>query len=154
MVIKMGRFGRFLACTGYPECKNTKQIGSDGKPQEPETTNEICEKCGKPMVVKHGRFGKFLGCSGYPECKGIKKIQNKTGVKCPSCEKGEIVEKRSRRGKTFFSCDQYPDCTFALWSKPTGEKCPTCSSLLVYGAKNTVRCSAKDCKYHQEVATA
>lgn len=147
MVIKMGRFGRFLACTGYPDCKNTKQVGSDGKPQEPETTDETCEKCGKPMVVKHGRFGKFLGCSGYPDCKGIKKIQNKTGVKCPSCDKGEIVEKHSRRGKSFYSCDQYPNCTFAVWSKPTGETCPTCRSLLVYGAKNTIRCSKKGCGY-------
>lgn len=147
MVIKMGRFGRFLACTGYPECKNTKQIGSDGKPQAPETTDEVCDKCGKPMVIKHGRFGKFLGCSGYPDCKNIKKIQKKTGVKCPSCGKGEIVEKRSRRGKSFYSCDHYPDCTFALWSKPTGETCPTCGSLVVFGAKNTIRCSAKGCGY-------
>jgi len=99
------------------------------------------------MVVKHGRFGKFLGCSGYPKCKNIKGLASSTGVKCPECQKGEIVGKRSRYGKTFYACNQYPDCKFALWSKPTGETCPDCGSLIVYGAKETLRCSNKECKY-------
>ncbi|MBI2427144.1 MAG: type I DNA topoisomerase [Candidatus Kerfeldbacteria bacterium] len=151
MVIKMGRFGRFLACTGYPECKTTKPIGADGKPAEPEVTDEKCPECGSPMEVKRGRYGAFLGCTKYPDCKGIKKIEKVTGVKCPQCGKGDIVEKRSRRGKTFFACNQYPACKFALWSKPTGEKCPTCGSLLLYAAKNTVKCSSKDCSYTAEL---
>ena len=151
MVIKMGRFGKFLACTGYPDCKNTKQLKSDGKIEAEEPTGETCDICGKPMVIKRGRYGKFLGCSGYPECKGIKRIENSTGVACPKCGKGQIVEKKSKRGKLFYACNQYPDCEFALWSKPTGEKCPTCSSILVYGPKQTIKCSAKTCSYSREV---
>lgn len=153
MVIKVGRFGKFLACTGYPECKNTKQLNSDGQPAAPETTDEKCEKCGRPMIMRHGRFGPFLGCSGYPECKNIKSQNVGTGVTCPDCGKGEIVAKRSRSGKTFYSCNRYPECKFALWQKPNGEKCPTCGSLLVFAAGNKIRCSKKDCGYQKEAAT-
>ncbi len=150
MVIKDGRYGKFLACTGFPDCKNTKQVkdGEDGKVEiDEETTDEKCPKCDAPMAVKHGRFGKFLSCTKYPDCKSIKSIAKGTGVKCPSCEKGEISEKRSKRGKTFYGCDQYPDCDHAVWSKPTGELCPDCKALLVYGAKDTTRCSNKECKF-------
>jgi DNA topoisomerase-1 len=146
MLIKLGRFGKFLACSNYPECKNTKQIGDDGKIEEPEEIKEKCDKCGKPMAVKHGRFGKFIACTGYPDCKNIKNIEKKTGVKCPECNKGDIVEKRSKKGKTFFACNQYPDCKHALWSKPTGDKCPKCEALMVFGPKDTTKCSNKDCK--------
>jgi DNA topoisomerase-1 len=151
MVIKMGRFGKFLACSNYPECKNTKQIGTDGKPAEPETTDEKCDKCGSPMLIKQGRYGSFLACSNYPECKNTKPIVKSTGVQCPLCGKGQIVEKRSKAGKTFYACDQYPNCKNAYWSKPTGEKCPNCGSLLVYGANNTARCSAKECKFSKDL---
>jgi DNA topoisomerase-1 len=148
MVIKTGRFGKFLACSGFPKCRNIKSLGTpDGGPAEPETTNEVCDKCGSPMIIKHGRFGKFLSCSKYPECKNMKPIVKSTGVACPECGKGEIVERRSKRGKTFYSCNQYPNCKFALWSKPTGEKCPKCGSLLVYGKGDTVACSSKECDY-------
>lgn len=146
MVIKLGRFGKFLACTGFPECKNTKPINSNGEPEEPEATNEKCELCGSPMQVKQGRYGKFLGCTKYPECKGIKRIENSTGVKCPSCGQGEIVEKRSRKGRTFYSCNKYPECKYALWSKPTGNKCPDCDNLMVYGKGGTENCSNTGCK--------
>lgn len=154
MVIKMGRFGRFLACSGYPECKNTKPLAADGKSAgEREKTDEVCEKCGKPMIVKRGRYGTFLGCSDYPKCKGIKRIEKKSGVKCPECGQGEIVERRSRGGRTFYSCNRYPDCKFALWSKPVlgengeGMKCPDSGDLLVYGKGGTYVCSNKTCKY-------
>ncbi|MEX0649423.1 MAG: type I DNA topoisomerase [Candidatus Andersenbacteria bacterium] len=146
LVIKLGRFGKFKACSNYPDCKHTEPIGEDKKLEE-EHTGKICPDCGKPLVVKRGRFGPFLGCSGYPDCKHIEKIQKEIGVDCPKCGKGKIVEKRSRRGKTFYACDQYPDCENAYWSKPTGEKCPECSSLVVFGAKGTVRCSSKECSY-------
>lgn len=146
MIIKMGRFGKFLACTGFPECKNTKQL-EGGEKKEPEKLDEKCPECGSPLVKKTGRFGPFIGCSNYPDCKYIKKEKRGTGVKCPKCGKGEIVAKRSRRGKTFYACDQYPDCKNAYWSKPTGEKCPECGSLLVAGAKDTFVCSNKECKY-------
>jgi DNA topoisomerase-1 len=105
MIIKMGRFGKFMACGNYPDCKNTKQINEKGEIEEPETTDEICEKCGKPMVFKTGRYGKFLGCSGYPDCKNIKPIVKSTGVHCPECDKGEIVEKKSKKGKIFYACN-------------------------------------------------
>ncbi len=149
MIIKMGRFGKFMACSNYPECKTTKPIGEEAKAQE-EMSGEICEKCGKPMAVKRGRFGMFLGCSGYPDCKNIKKIEKKTGVKCNKCGIGEFVEKKSKRGRNFYSCNRYPDCENALWSKPTGEMCPTCQSPLVYGAKETIRCSNKECGFSKD----
>jgi DNA topoisomerase-1 len=150
MQIKMGRFGKFLACTAYPECKTTKPLGEDGKAAPEEKIDVQCELCGKPMVKKRGRFGEFLGCSGYPDCKNIVSIEKKTGVTCPLCNKGDIIEKRSKRGKIFYACNQYPECKNAYWSKPTGEKCPTCGSLLVYGAKNTIRCSSKECTFSKE----
>jgi len=151
MIIKMGRFGKFLACTGYPDCKTTKPIDKNGDIVEPklEASDEKCDKCGKLMVMKHGRYGPFLACSGYPDCKNIKNIEQKTGVTCPQCKQGDIVTKRSRRGRTFYSCNRYPECKFALWQKPTGEKCPDCSSLLTFAAGNKVRCSNKECKFQK-----
>ncbi len=162
MVIKMGRFGKFLACSNYPECKSIKPLAADGKTAAaPETTDEVCEKCGKPMVVKRGRYGSFLGCSGYPECKNIKRMDKKTGVLCAQCGEGDIVERRSRGGRTFYSCNRYPDCKFALWSKPIpgpdgkGEQCPQTGDLLVYGKGGSVVCSNKTCAYvRQEEAAA
>lgn len=146
LVIKLGRFGKFKACTGFPECRHTSPVGEDKKLAE-EASDEKCPDCGKPLLLRRGKFGPFFGCSGYPDCKYIKKIEKKTGVACPACNQGEIIEKRSRRGKPFYACNRYPDCQNAYWSKPTGEKCPTCSSLLVYGAKDTVRCSSKTCDF-------
>jgi DNA topoisomerase I len=145
MVIKMGRFGKFMACTNYPDCKTTKAIGKEAE-LEKEFSDEKCEECGKPMVVKHGRFGTFLGCSGYPDCKGIKKIEKKTGVKCNKCGKGEFVEKKTKKGRSFYGCNKYPECENALWGKPTGKFCPDCKSPMIYGAKDTTRCSNKECK--------
>lgn len=159
MAIKSGRFGKFLACTGYPECKNTKPLKEDREKAgaagaarpEPVMTEEKCDLCGAPMVIKHGRYGEFLGCSRYPECKNMKPIVKSTGVKCPECGKGEIVQKRGGKGKTFYGCNQYPKCKFALWNEPTGEKCPDCSSLLVtkhLKKGDVVACSK--CKYKVE----
>lgn len=154
MIIKMGRFGKFLACSGYPDCKNTRPLGGgDNSDQKSNETDEKCELCGAPMQIKRGPFGTFLGCTRYPECKGIKRIEKSTGTKCPQCGKGEIIEKRSKRGKTFFACNQYPACKFALWQKPTGEKCPECQSLLVFAAKGKIACSNKECKYSKEAET-
>lgn len=148
MVVKLGRFGKFFACSNYPECKNTKPLPGSA---EAEKTDVVCDLCGKPMAVKRGRFGTFLGCTGYPDCKGIKKIEKPTGVKCPKCNEGDIVEKRSKKyGKVFYACNRYPDCEFSLWSKPTGEQCPKCTSLVVFGPKGTIRCSSKECDYSRE----
>lgn len=150
MIIKTGRFGRFFACSGYPECKNTKPIGKDGEMKEIETTNEKCPECGEAMQIKHGRYGKFLGCSKYPNCKGIKRIENSTGVACPECSKGEIIQKRSKSGKTFYACNQYPKCKTAFFAKPTGEKCPECGSMMVNEANNGAKCSSKDCGFKKK----
>ena len=152
MIIKMGRYGKFLACTGYPECKNTQPLPGSPEAFAQESNpaaNKPCEKCGAQMIVKHGRYGPFLACSAYPECKNIKAIKKSTGVKCPKCEKGEIVEKKSKKGRVFYACDQYPSCEFALWQKPTGEKCTECESLMVIDKDDTVKCSNKECGYEK-----
>jgi len=127
MMIRSGRFGDFMACSGYPQCKNTKPLPGS---KEAEKVEEVCEKCGKPMVFKKSRFGSFLACSGYPECRNIKPILKPTGIKCPQCG-GDIVERKSKRGKIFFSCSNYPKCKFALWNKPLQEKCPKCGGIMV-----------------------
>lgn len=123
MVIKLSRFGKFLSCSDYPTCKHAKPIETEEeeaerKALEAEFADEKCEKCGEPMAVKQGRFGAFLGCTAYPKCKTIKSIVKGTGVKCPKCKKGELIEKRSKRGKIFWSCDRYPDCDHASWKDP------------------------------------
>lgn len=123
MIIKTGRFGKFMACSNYPECKNTKNLNNDedNKP-EPELLEEKCPDCGAQLVEKTGRYGKFIGCSNYPDCKFIKKKDYGTGIKCPKCGQGEVVSRRSRSGKIFFGCNKYPKCDFVSWQKPTGEK--------------------------------
>lgn len=148
LVVKFGRFGKFIACSNFPNCRYTEKTDAEKKIDE-ENAGEICDICGAPMVVKRGRFGAFLGCSNYPECKNIKKIEKKTGITCPKCGKGEIVERRSKRGRNFYGCNAYPNCDFALWSKPTGEKCPKCQSLMVFGAKGKFNCSNKECKFEK-----
>lgn len=123
----------------------------------PVEIGEECPECGSPLVVRRGRYGEFIACSGYPTCKYIKKEAKEeaapisTGVKCPKCESGEIVEKKTRRGKVFYGCNQYPGCDYALWHKPIDKKCPKCDSLLVVkGKKNEVQCPNKECDYKEE----
>lgn len=136
MVIKWGRNGRFLACTGYPECRNTKEFrrNEDGtvEPLKEQVTDEVCETCGSPMVVKSGRFGNFLACSKYPECKTTKPIS--LGLKCPreGCG-GDVVQKRSKRGKAFYGCSNYAktQCDFVLWDRPVAHTCPGCAFPLM-----------------------
>lgn len=127
MVIKLSRFGKFLSCSGYPDCKNAKPITTEQEEAEKlalerEFAKETCEKCKSQMVVKKGRFGFFLACSAYPKCKTTKPIVRGTGVKCPDCGKGELVEKKSKKGKIFWSCSRYPDCKCATWDDPTKKK--------------------------------
>ncbi|MFA5130156.1 MAG: type I DNA topoisomerase [Patescibacteria group bacterium] len=150
MVVKAGRYGKFLGCSGYPECKNIRPLKGQEPRKEPEPTDEICDKCGAPMVKKVGRFGPFLSCSKYPECKNIKSILIPTGVKCPKCEKGDIVQKKTKRGKLFYACSRYPDCDQAFWDKPTEEKCPTCGWPLLAKKKKMV-CSKEGCGYEKEL---
>ncbi|MEI6650383.1 MAG: type I DNA topoisomerase [Candidatus Moraniibacteriota bacterium] len=150
MVIKLGRSGKFLSCSKYPECDGG--LTMEGKEIEgPKETGELCPDCGGPLVEREGRFGKFVSCSNFPKCKYIKKDsseQNKTGVKCPKCGKGEMIEKRGRFG-FFYSCSNYPECKTAIKAKPTGAICPTCGSLMMEGTKTIPeRCSNKTCPNH------
>jgi DNA topoisomerase-1 len=161
MLIKRGRFGKFMACAGYPECKTTKKIQAEGEsesaaaPKAPDLPiDEKCPKCGAGMVIKSGRFGKFISCSKYPECKTTKPIG--IGVRCPQegCD-GEIVEKRSKAGRSFFGCSKYPDCKFASWSKPVSGKCPQCQHLFLVEkfkeGEKYLACPQKECNYRKEV---
>jgi DNA topoisomerase-1 len=158
--IKWGRNGKFLACPGYkddPPCKNTQNFEKlpDGTikivPKLEETTDEKCEKCSSPMVVKSGRFGKFLACSAYPECKTTKPIA--LGVKCPQPEcGGDLVQKRTKKGRNFYSCSRYPQCEFALWDRPINKPCPTCHAPFLIEkvskqAGRSVQCRNDECGY-------
>jgi DNA topoisomerase-1 len=201
MVIKAGKFGLFLACSGYPECENTRELETPEPGADGEGIEEACENCGKPMAMKRGRFGMFLACTGYPECKTTRKIiTTKQGMtaakpdqildeKCPRCESnlvlkqgrfgeftacsnypackyvkqkstglvcpkdgGDVVERKSRRGKVFFGCANYPDCDFVLWNRPVLEPCPQCGEKFLV-EKITKRhgrqlmCHKEDCDY-------
>jgi DNA topoisomerase-1 len=213
MVIRMGRSGRFLACTGYPDCKNTSDVPADlaakyGTPSSaPEVPEQTCEKCGKPMALKRGRFGYFMACTGYPECRNTKKIVMKEGAatavgdvpleeKCPDCGNnlvkkhgrfgefiacsnyptckfvkretlgipcpeegctGEIVVRRTKRRKVFYGCTRYPDCKFTVWEKPVAEACPNCGSSILLEKTDkktgevTRYCRNESCKYERTV---
>jgi DNA topoisomerase-1 len=126
MVLKRGRFGQFMACTGYPDCKTTRRL-DQGRRVPDVPLDEVCPHCGRTMVLRHGRYGEFISCSGYPECKYIK--QNFIGVKCPQCKEGELAEKKARRrGNIFYGCSNYPKCDFTSAWKPVAETCPQCGS--------------------------
>ena len=138
MVIKNGRFGKFMACTGYPECKHTKPINKGENAEE--QTGEACPTCGKPMVIKSGRFGKFIACSDYPTCKTSKQILKKIGVACPKCGR-DIVQRRSKKKRTFYGCSGYPDCDFTLNVRPISNPCPQCRGLMVMSGKTAAKCT-------------
>ena len=201
MIIKVGKFGMFLACSAYPDCQNTRELDKAESESEQEEKEEACENCGRPMVVKRGRFGQFLACSGYPECKTTRKVistsQGLSAAKpdqpldetCPKCDAnlvvkqgrfgeftacsnyptcryvklkstgvsclkdgGDVVERKSRRGRVFYGCSNYPDCDFTVWNKPLKEACPTCGATFLvekvtkrYGRQ--VLCHKDDCDY-------
>ncbi|MDD5290023.1 MAG: type I DNA topoisomerase [Patescibacteria group bacterium] len=150
MIIKTGRYGKFLACSAFPKCRNLKPIAKTEAPLSAEMSEaladkEKCPNCGKELVLKQSRFGKFLACSGYPDCKYIKNSFS-TGVECPSCHQGKIMMRKTKTRRVFYGCSNYPNCNFALWSRPTGDKCPKCQALLVETGKN-IKCSNKECDY-------
>ena len=150
MVLKRGRFGQFMACTGYPDCKTTRRL-DQGKKVPDIPLDELCPKCGRNMMIRHGRFGEFTACSGYPECKYVK--QNYIGVKCPECKEGDLVEKRARKGNTFYGCGNYPKCKFTSAHKPMAEKCPSCGSEYLVEknlkAGPVIACPNKECDYER-----
>jgi DNA topoisomerase I len=159
MVLKRGRFGEFMACSGYPDCRNTKKIVKSQNSMQVKQDvplPDLCPVCGKNLALKHGRFGEYTACSTYPECKYIK--HKTTGVACPKdgC-KGEIIERKSRRGKTFYGCSEYPNCDFVLWSRPVPDPCPECGAVftLVKTTKRsgTVRsCNTEGCGFKESVS--
>lgn len=155
MLVKTSRFGtQFLGCSGYPECKTIISLNNsvelddvEGEGKEQQTVDEKCEKCGSEMVMKVGPYGKYLECK---ECKNRKKYIRSTGVKCPKCGEGTIIEKKSKYGKIFFGCNRYPECSYALWDEPTGNKCPECGELLVKKVSkngNFEVCSSRTCSF-------
>ncbi|MBF0272017.1 MAG: type I DNA topoisomerase [Magnetococcales bacterium] len=162
LFIKLGRFGRFLACSNYPECRFTQNIKKEGEEETPvappEMSDQLCDKCSKPMLIKEGRFGKYLACSGYPDCRNIQPLEKPrdTGVSCPMCNKGTFLEKKSRRGKIFYSCSGYPKCKNALWNKPIADTpCPKCGAPFItekitkrYGTEHL--CAVEGCDYREK----
>lgn len=152
MVVKWSKNGEFLACSGYPECKNAMNFEyKDGEivplSREDETTGEHCPECKEGMLVyKKGRYGKFLACNRYPECKYTKPV-NEPLMPCPKCATGSIIARKSKKGRMFYGCSKYPECDFVSWDKPAGT-CPTCGAYLVIKGKKTV-CSNKACGYVQ-----
>ncbi len=141
MVIKKGRYGKFLACPNYPECKNTKPLNAT---EQAEETDEICENCGSKMLKRKGRYGEFLACSNYPDCKNTKPILKTIDVNCPLCG-GKIAVKFSKAGRRFFGCTNYPECKFMSWLEPTNEKCPSCNEMMVV-KDNKTACINKNCQ--------
>jgi DNA topoisomerase-1 len=161
MVLRRGRFGQFLACSGYPDCKTTRKItvSRDGKAEAKADVllDEECPKCAAKLAVKQGRFGEFTSCSNYPKCRFVK--VKETGVTCPQCGKGQLVERRSRRGKLFFGCSAYPDCDFVVWRRPVDKACPECgqSYLLERLTKRDGRqlvCDGENCTHSETAESA
>ncbi len=155
MVYKNGRFGRFLACPSYPECKNTKAVDKDGNISEPvvkapELAGFKCELCGAEMVVRSGRYGTFFACSNYPTCTFTKQKVSDTGVSCPICS-SKVVARHGKGRMLFYSCEKYPECDFSSWDMPLTEKCPSCGEMLYYRkSRKSVICKKNDCGYKRE----
>lgn len=146
MVIKTGRYGKYLACSNYPKCSNIKSLKEKTPPKE---TDIVCELCGAKMLEREGKYGKYLACSNYPNCKNTKPLTEKVAV-CPKCGK-DVVKRVSKKGTVFYGCTGYPECDFVSWDVPTGKLCPKCGAHLVYKesrGKKTIRCSNRECDYN------
>ncbi len=153
--LRLGRRGRFIGCSGYPDCDYTRNVDDDRNSAEPEVVEgRSCPQCESPLIIRSGRYGKFIGCSSYPDCKYIEPLEKpeNTGVQCPQCKKGNILKRKSRRGKIFYSCERYPDCDYALWNPPLAQPCPKChwpiTSVKTTKRSGTQRvCPQNDCKF-------
>ena len=169
LTIRVGKNGHFLGCSNYPECTYTRNYTRDEKgvihPVEPssdETSDRVCEKCGRPMLIKQGKYGTFYACSGYPDCKNTQSVVSsngvrETGVTCPEKDcGGTLVQRKSKRDKIFYGCSNFPDCTFAVWDKPVAKECPKCGArfLLEKTTKKQgafLSCHTKGCGYKQKM---
>ena len=151
LTLRLGRRGRFIGCSGYPECDYTRSSGEEADAPQ-ETIDRSCPDCNEPLLIRHGRFGKFIGCTAYPKCKHIEPLEKPkdTNVQCPECSQGTMVSRKSRYGKIFYSCSRYPDCKFAVWNEPLDAPCPACGFLMMT-IKTTKRkgtekvCPIKNC---------
>ncbi len=154
MVLKRGRFGPFLACSGYPECRTVVKIAKAPTPP-PEPTDQVCETCGAPMVIRTGRYGRFYSCSAYPKCKNVKPIP--IGVNCPQCG-APLTARRTKRGRTFYGCTAYPACEFTTWNRPVPEPCPACGAPFLVEKRGkagvTLACIKDGCHYSRDAAAA
>jgi DNA topoisomerase-1 len=156
--MSLGRGGFFLGCSGYPDCKYTRNVGEGKETAEPEVVEgRSCPKCESNLIIRSGRYGKFIGCSSYPDCKYIEPLEKpeNTCVQCPECKKGNILKRKSRRGKIFFSCEHYPDCKYAIWNQPLAQPCPSChwpiTSIKTTKRSGTQRvCPQPDCKFIED----
>lgn len=158
--IRLGRRGRFIGCTDFPECDYTRSLNEDkdSKEQEETIAGRSCPKCQSPLLVRHGRYGKFIGCSSYPDCRHIESLEQPkdTEVSCPQCNKGNMLLRKSRRGKIFYSCATYPDCSYAVWNEPVKQACPQCEWPMLT-KKTTKRsgtelvCPQEGCDFKQPV---
>jgi DNA topoisomerase-1 len=152
---RLGKRGFFIGCTGYPDCDYTRNLEGDQERTEPEVVEgRTCPKCNSPLLIREGRYGKFIGCSNYPDCKHIESLEQPedTGVSCPKCSKGKMLKRKSRRGKIFFSCSEYPECDYAVWNQPLDEACPNCGwpmlTLKTTKRKGTEKvCPQKECGF-------
>lgn len=159
LAIRLGKRGRFIGCTTYPECGYTRNLTTSAteEPSTPEVINDKpCPECGHELVIKNGRYGKFIGCSQYPNCKHMEPLNKPydTGVTCPACQKGTLIQRKSRRGKVFYSCNTYPTCTYALWDEPISQPCPLChfpiTTLKITQRQGQKRqCPEKECTFSE-----
>jgi DNA topoisomerase-1 len=161
--IRLGRHGRFIGCTNYPECDYTRDLAGNGKEQEkPEVVEgRKCPDCGSDLIIKKGKYGKFIGCSGYPKCRFIEPLEKpeNTDVTCPKCNGGTIMKRKSRRGKIFYSCSTYPDCDYAIWNEPVAEPCPSCGwpilTIKTTKKRGTEKvCPQQECSFSEPVDDA
>jgi DNA topoisomerase-1 len=153
--IRLGRRGRFIGCSDYPECDYTRNVDDERGDGSPEVVEgRKCPQCESDLIIRSGRYGKFIGCSNYPDCKYIEPLEKPedSGVQCPQCKKGNILKRKSRRGKIFYSCARYPECDYAIWNEPLAQPCPTChwpiTSIKTTKRSGTQRvCPQQDCKF-------
>ncbi len=159
--IRLGKRGRFIGCTNYPECDYTRNLNADASaPTEPEVVEgRTCPKCNSALVIKHGRYGKFIGCSSYPDCKHMEPLEKPadTGFQCPECKKGTLLKRKSRYGKIFYSCATYPECKYAVWNEPTAGPCPDCGwpilTIKITKRKGTQKvCPQKECGHTEDIS--
>ena len=160
LAIRLGRRGRFIGCNDYPECDYTRNVNEDADSEPEVIEDRKCPECNSDLIIRHGRYGKFIGCSSYPECKHIEPLEKPedTGVQCPECKKGNMLKRKSRNGKIFFSCQHYPECKYAVWNQPLNEACPDCGFPMLT-VKTTKRrgtekvCPQKECGFTESVET-